>query len=79
MWRLYLINTSKQDQKYIFAVLSQKTDAKAPSLTISLDDADFDAILACVEREWMDLPDGKHFYPEKGVEFLELLEWIKNF
>lgn len=80
LWRLYLINTSKQDQKNIYSQFyRKKTDAKSPILDVFLDDADFDAILACVEREWMDLPDGKHFYPEKGVEFLELLEWIKNF
>ena len=46
LWRLYLINTSKQDQKNIYSQFyRKKTDAKSPILDVFLDDADFDAIL----------------------------------
>ena len=52
----------------------------SPIQDVPLNSPDFDAILGCIEREFLDLPDGMHFFPEmpmSRVEFNESIQKIK--
>ncbi len=51
---------------------------KSPIPDIPVDEKVFDAVLGCVEQEFMELPDGIHFYPEQPVSGGEYLFWIKR-
>ena len=51
---------------------------KSPVADVSVEDADFDAVLGVVESEFMELPDGKNFNPDKVVTKLQFITWIKR-
>ena len=51
---------------------------KSPVADVPLDDVDFDAILGVIENEFMELPDGRNFYPDEEVTSVQFLTWIKN-
>lgn len=51
---------------------------KSPVGDVPVEDEDFDAILGVVEKEFMELPDGRYFYPDEEVTKLQFLAWIKN-
>ena len=50
----------------------------SPVADVSIDDEDFDAILGVVENEFMELPDGRNFFPEDEVSRQQFLSWIKK-
>ena len=52
--------------------------SKSPIADISVDDEDFDSILGVVENEFMELPDGRNFYPDEETTLLDFLNWLKN-
>lgn len=51
---------------------------KSPVADVPVEDEDFDAILGVVEKEFMELPDGRYFYPDEEVTKLQFLTWLKN-
>ena len=51
---------------------------KSPVADVPIEDEDFDAILGVVEKEFMELPDGRYFYPEEEVSKQQFLTWLKN-
>ena len=51
---------------------------KSPVADVPVDDADFDAILGVIENEFMELPDGKNFFPDEEVTNIQFLTWIHN-
>lgn len=80
LWNLYLLKTSKQDQKNAYSnKYRARENLRSPIADIDLEDEDFDAILGCVEKEFLNLHDGSSFYPEKTANILEILEWIQSF
>ena len=57
---------------------SKSGRTQSPVADISIDDADFDAVLGVVESEFMELPDGKNFDPDSPVTKLQFINWIKK-
>ena len=55
---------------------SGKTRSPVPD--VAFEDEDFDAILGVVEHEFMELPDGRYFYPDEEVTKTQLISWLKN-
>ena len=51
---------------------------KSPVADLAVDDPDFDAVLGVVESEFMELPDGKNFEPDKVVTKLQFINWVKK-
>lgn len=51
---------------------------KSPVADVSVEDADFDAVLGVVESEFMELPDGKNFNPDAPVTKLQFINWVKR-
>lgn len=52
--------------------------SKSPVPDVSVEDEDFDAILGVVEKEFMELPDGRNFFPDEEVTEAQFLKWLKN-
>ena len=50
----------------------------SPVPDVPLESPWFDAILGCVEREIMDLPDGRSFRPFEPVSGLEFYRWLRK-
>ena len=79
IWNAYV--RSKGNLK-MFTVYSEKYRksgrTKSPLADISVDDADFDAVLGLVEKEIMELPDGKRFEPDLPVTRLQFITWIRK-
>lgn len=74
LWNLYC---SKKGISVDIYTQAFKGQSESPVMDIPLSYADFDAILGCVENEFMDLIDGIKFYPEdkiSGIEFYEIIE-----
>ena len=76
LWNLYNARKkSANPKKY-----SEKFK-KSPVMDLQLDSPDFDAVLGCVEGEFMSLEDGRNFYGEKtvsGTEFDSYVEKMEN-
>jgi hypothetical protein len=52
-------------------------NARSPVGDLPMDSPFFDSILGCVEWEFMNLPDGRNFFPEeriRGSAFLDMLK-----
>ena len=79
IWNAYV--RSKGNLK-MFTAYSEKYRksgrTKSPLADISVDDADFDAVLGLVEKEIMELPDGKRFEPDLPVTRLQFITWIRK-
>lgn len=78
LWNLYhdrrgtLGNAPKYSHQFV--------GGTSPILDVPLDSPDFDAILGCIEKEFLDLPDGMNFYPDQpmsGVDFNESIKKIR--
>ena len=52
--------------------------SKSPVADVPLDDEDFDAILGVVENEFMELPDGRNFFPDEEVTEKQFITWLKK-
>lgn len=74
LWNLYNVkrNSSNQLTKYSSRM------KKSPVSDLSFEDSDFDAVLGCVENEFMSLEDGKNFLGEKPVSAIEFNKSISN-
>lgn len=44
----------------------------SPIPDLPLNSPDFDAVIGCVEREILELPDGVHFQPDENIHPMEL-------
>lgn len=60
LWNLYWRGGGADPQKYS-ARYRSRASAKSPVRDLALDSADFDAVMGCVEKEWLDLADGVQF------------------
>ncbi len=76
LWNLYNAKKNNDNlRKY-----SEKMK-KSPVQDLPLDSPDFDAVLGCVENEFMSLEDGRNFKGEKnvtGVDFDSYIEKMEN-
>ena len=79
LWNLYNGNkNSKQDLSKYSAMFAGMKETPVPD--VELDSPDFDAVLGCIELEFMNLTDGINFEGEKkvsGIEFSESLKKMK--
>ena len=79
LWNLYNGNkNSKQDLSKYTVMLAGMNDSPVPD--VEIDSPDFDAVLGCIELEFMNLTDGINFEGEKkvsGIEFSESLKKMK--
>jgi tetratricopeptide (TPR) repeat protein len=79
LWRLYAENRadrgllSKYSSRY-----SNMANPRSPIADLPLFSPFFDAILGCVETEFMSLEDGRNFNPDKPVRGAEALGIIKK-
>lgn len=79
IWNAYVRHSgnlkmlSRYSEKY-----KKSGRTKSPVADVSVEDADFDAVLGVVESEFMELPDGKNFNPDKVVTKLQFITWIKR-
>ena len=80
LWRLYAENRasrgllSRYSSRY-----ANMPNPRSPVNDLPLYSPFFDSILGCVELEFMNLPDGKNFFPEervRGSVFLSMLKKI---
>ncbi len=79
LWNLYNGNkNAKQDLTKYSAMFAGMNDSPVPD--VEIDSPDFDAVLGCIELEFMNLTDGINFEGEKkvsGIEFSESLKKMK--
>ncbi len=79
LWNLYNGNkNSKQDLSKYSVMFAEMKDSPVPDVEIT--SPDFDAVLGCIELEFMNLTDGINFEGEKtvsGIEFSESLKKMK--
>ena len=76
LWNLYNAKKGGGDLKKYSGKMK-----KSPVLDLPLDSPDFDAVLGCVENEFMSLEDGRNFKSEKnvsGVDFSSYVEKVEN-
>lgn len=79
IWNAYirhsgnLKNLSRYSEKY-----KKSGRTKSPVTDVSVEDPDFDAVLGVVESEFMELPDGRNFEPDKAVTKLQFINWVKK-
>lgn len=76
LWNLYndRRGTLGNPPKYSHQFVSMGS----PIQDVPLNSPDFDAILGCIEKEFMELPDGMNFYPEKPMSGMDFSESIKK-
>ncbi|MDA3850300.1 MAG: hypothetical protein PF447_03430 [Spirochaetaceae bacterium] len=78
LWMLFIEKENHPEWQYKY---SPHFD-ESPIEDLPLDSPYFDAVLGCVERELMSLPDGSYFYPGlllSGLDYLEMLNRLKNY
>lgn len=78
LWNLY--NDRRGTLSEVPKYAHQFVTMGSPIQDVPLNSPDFDAILGCIERELLNLPDGVNFFPEapmSGVDFNESIRKIK--
>ena len=79
LWNTYVKNQGEMSLLTKYSTRYNATGrTKSPVADVSVSNIDFDAVLGVIENEIMDLPDGKHFFPNKIVTKLDFLKWIKS-
>lgn len=68
LWNLYTNAKASLATRYS----AQFAAAGSPLADVPLENPDFDAVLGCVENEFLSLPDGEHFEGEKNISAVEL-------
>ncbi len=58
LWNLYWRGGGADPQKYS---AKYRAKGKSPVKDLSVNDGDFDAVMGCVEKEWLELVDGVNF------------------
>ncbi|MCR5724482.1 MAG: hypothetical protein K6G80_05280 [Treponema sp.] len=74
LWHLYVAKKNVVANMYSSVYRAQ--NLPSPVADISASDADFDAVLGCVENEIMSLTDGVHFAPETLATAVEFRDWL---
>lgn len=80
LWNLYNENKSLE-KKTKYSARFSKIKMRSPVPDVPVSNPDFDAVLGCVENEFLHLEDGIHFNGEKevsGSEVSEALKKVKN-
>lgn len=79
LWRLV---ANRKGDRALLTKYSERYALRAypssPVPDVPVDAQFFDAALGCVEREIMDLPDGRLFYPNDPVTGVEFYRWLKK-
>lgn len=79
IWNAYVRRSGNLKQLSKYSEKYRKSGrTKSPVADISVEDPDFDAVLGVVESEFMELPDGKSFEPDKTVTKLQFINWVKK-
>lgn len=78
LWNLY--NSKKKSSATInkYSTRFRSQNRKSPVKDLDVASDDFDAVLGCVENEFMSLEDGVNFNGEKPVSALEFSEYINH-
>ena len=79
LWNLYNGNRNTKNDLSKYSVMFANTK-ESPVPDVEIDSPDFDAVLGCIELEFMNLTDGINFEGEKkvsGIEFSESLKKLK--
>jgi hypothetical protein len=77
LWNLYNGNkNAKQDLSKFSVMFAGMNDSPIPD--VEIDSPDFDAVLGCIELEFMNLTDGINFEGENSVSGIEFSESIKK-
>lgn len=76
LWNLYCNKKGLKADIYSQSFLGL---IESPVLDVPINHSDFDAILGCVEREYIDLIDGINFFPDEKISGIEFYELIKGF
>jgi len=79
LWHLV---ANRKNDRTLLARYSERYGGRAypssPVPDVPLGSPWFDAVLGCVEREIMELPDGRFFFPDDPVTGLEFYRWLKK-
>ncbi len=77
LWNVYISRKPGENPvKYSNLYKSRNTPSPVPDLDVN--SPDFDAVLACVEREFLSLPDGINFKGEENISAVEFASSIKK-
>ncbi|MFP4377618.1 MAG: hypothetical protein ACLFP4_11295 [Spirochaetales bacterium] len=83
LWKLHVLEMGQGELLTRYSDrLSGPRGARSPVPDVEIDDAWFDAVLGLVEREIMELPDGRRFFPGEsvtGLEFYARLQATEQF
>lgn len=77
LWNLYNGNKNTKAQLSKYSVMFAGID-DSPVPDVEINSPDFDAVLGCIELEFMNLTDGINFEGEKSVSGIEFSESIKK-
>ena len=77
LWNLYNGNKNTKAQLSKYSVMFAGMD-DSPVPDVEINSPDFDAVLGCIELEFMNLTDGINFEGEKSVSGIEFSESIKK-
>lgn len=77
LWNLYWREGGADPQKYSSRYRS-RASAKSPVKDVPLSSGDFDAVLGCVEKEWLSLEDGTSFNGNAGISGAAFSEGVKK-
>ncbi len=77
LWNLYNENKSP-DEKTKYSQRFAKIKMRSPVPDVPVSNPDFDAVLGCVENEFLNLEDGVNFNGEKEISALEFSASLKK-
>lgn len=75
LWNLYWRGGGADPQKYS---AKYRARGKSPVKDVPLTSDDFDAVLGCVEKEWLDLADGTNFNGNAGISGADFSAGVKK-
>lgn len=75
LWNLYWRGGGADPQKYS---TKYRARGKSPVTDVPLTSDDFDAVLGCVEKEWLDLADGTNFNGNAGISGADFSAGVKK-
>jgi len=77
LWNLYVEEKAKPELKTRYSKRYQNKGS-SPIADVEIDNEDFDAVMGTVEKEIMDLPDGKAFFPYNVLTNLDYVTILKK-
>jgi hypothetical protein len=81
-WFLWNLYSRKRNDPMLKTRYTARFTARgltaSPVPDVPVDERGFDAVLGCVEQEFMELPDGVHFFPDRSVSGGEYLFWVQK-